>query len=281
MQADKNPDYLRSVADALTAFQGLFEQFMGLHVENKEIARGVAPAVYPRDGVTPEEIAKVRAEVARAAGRASEAVPLTHSYMLVQGVGKIDPIAAWQAITEPKPVVEPDNVLGICDQALGRLDALIAKAEAEAPPAVGLEAMHPPWCGPPQVRCWSDGHYRQAVTAAAESLVALLSTRTVRNDLDATASWQEAFSNKEPLPGKPRLRWPGDQADLNVKTMTDGLRQFAPGLQMTIRNTATHTTDALDPQAAMERLAALSLLTRWVSACQLIQAPEDTSDKAG
>jgi hypothetical protein len=51
--------------------------------------------------------------------------------------------------------------------------------------------------------------------------------------------------------------------------MNDGLRQLAPGVHMTIRNPATHSTDELGEQEALERLAVLSLLARWVDDCRL------------
>jgi hypothetical protein len=37
--------------------------------------------------------------------------------------------------------------------------------------------------------------------------------------------------------------------------MSDGLRQYAPGLQMTIRNLMLHASDELDEQPDLERLA--------------------------
>jgi hypothetical protein len=42
-----------------------------------------------------------------------------------------------------KPLLEPDDVLAACDSTLGRIDGLILKAEAEAPPTIGAAAMHP------------------------------------------------------------------------------------------------------------------------------------------
>ena len=36
---------------------------------------------------------------------------------------------------------------------------------------------------------------------------------------------------------------------------------------MTIRNTSAHGTDGMAAQDALERLAALSLLARWVDGC--------------
>ena len=107
-------------------------------------------------------------------------------------------------------------------------------------------------------------------------MIGLVKARTGRNDVPDTSQWQQAFSKDDPEPGKPRLRWPGNQTDQTVKSMNDGLRQFAPGAQMTIRNPATHGPGELTQQEAVERLSVLSLLARWVDQCDLIEAP-DTS----
>jgi hypothetical protein len=37
----------------------------------------------------------------------------------------------------PKPLLEPANIFGACEQTLGRLESMIRKAEAEAPAGVG------------------------------------------------------------------------------------------------------------------------------------------------
>ncbi|WP_160145456.1 TIGR02391 family protein [Arthrobacter sp. SLBN-53] len=97
---------------------------------------------------------------------------------------------------------------------------------------------------------------------------------TDRRDIDDTSQWQQAFSKDDPEPGKPRRRWPGDQTDKTVVSTNNGLRQFAPGAQMTIRNPATHGTGEMTPQGAIERLSVLSLLARWVDECNLIEAPD-------
>lgn len=52
--------------------------------------------------------------------------------------------------------------------------------------------------------------------------------------------------------------------------MNDGLRLFAPGVQLTIRNPATHVLSDLSEQEATEQLATLSMLARWVDECQLL-----------
>lgn len=277
MKAADNPEYLRATADAVTEFRDAFNALLKQYVVNEFMARGIAPAVLLRDDADPEQLRELRARVSRAAGRAAAAPSLTGVYIDVQGAGRVDPIAAWESMTMPKPLLEASNVLDAIEQILGRLDALILKAQAEAPPTIGAEAMHPLVWGAAR-RLWRDRHYRAAVAAAADTLVASVKTTTGRHDVPETALWQQTFSEKAPVagqpgqpgqPAQPRLRWPGSPTDRDVKTMNDGLRQFAPGMQMTIRNPAAHSLDELTEQEALERLAALSLLARWVDECDL------------
>jgi hypothetical protein len=273
VEADKNPDYLRAVAISVAEFRDAFQEFMKLHVFNDWTARGVAPAVFPLEGVEADKIAAATAVVDESAGRAASAPRLTGVNLNVQGAGVIDPIAAWHTITKPKPVLEPDDIMSTCNQMTGRLEELIRRAQAEAPPQIGAEAMHPLIWGAAS-RLWQDGHFREAVASAAETLIMHVKSRTRRNDVPETALWQESFSDKPPEPGRPRLRWPGDPTNRDVKSMNDGLRKFAPGVQMTIRNNAVHNTHEMSEQHALERLATLSLLARWIDECELIE-PHD------
>ena len=269
VEAHKNPECLRQTANAVETFREALVRFLAFHVVNEHLARGIAPAVFRRDDVDDAEIDAATHDVDLAAGRAGAAPGLTGCMIAVQGAGVIDPIAAWHTITKPKPLLEPDDILSACGQMIGRLEQLVLKAEAEAPPRVGAEAMHPLVWGAAQ-RLWRDHHFRHAVAAAAEALIAQVKSRTERNDVPETALWQETFSERDPVPGKPRLRWPGDPADRAVKNMNDGLRLFAAGVQMTIRNTATHPAADLSEQEALERLATLSLLARWLDECELV-----------
>lgn len=85
-------------------FRNAFRSFMELHAVNDSLARGIAPAVFPRDDANPAHIEKAAAEVDLASGRASAAVALTNCAIAVQGLGVIDPIAAWSSIRKPRPV---------------------------------------------------------------------------------------------------------------------------------------------------------------------------------
>lgn len=93
-----------------------------------------------------------------------------------------------------------------------------------------------------------------------------------RGDAPDTSLWQQAFSKDAPQAGKARLRWPGLSDELDVKTMNEGLRQFAPGANMVIRNPATHVDGDMSTQHALERLATLSLLARLVDGCDIESA---------
>lgn len=276
MNLNENPDYLRSLIEATEIFKSKFDAFMELQVETKDsgMGRGLIPAVFPRDKADPAEVARRRSEVDQAAGAAAHVTVLTGTKIGVAGFGEIDPIAAWSTIADPKPLMEPAHVRTAADTAIGRLRALIARAEVDATPQVGIEAMHPLVWGVAR-KLWNDGHYRQAVAAAAEGLVTQLKARTGRNDVTETSLWQQAFSAEPPASGRPRLRWPGPQEDRDVKTMNDGLRSFAPGVQQTIRNPAAHGTGEMAPQEALERLATLSLLARWVETCDLLKNDDE------
>ncbi|TXN30097.1 TIGR02391 family protein [Lacisediminihabitans profunda] len=273
MNLNRNPDYLRSLINAVEQFKTALAEFLELQVETKDagFGRGLLPAVVPRDDADPADVATRRSAVDQAAGAAANATLLTGIKIGVAGIGEIDPIAAWSTIADPKPLLEPPNVISAADSTIGRLQALISQAEAAAPPTTGVEAMHPLVWGAAR-KLWLDEHFQQAVAAAAEAVVGQVKALTRRNDIAETALWQEAFSNAEPTPGKPRLRWPGEPNDRAVKTMNDGLRQFAPGVQMTIRNSAAHGEQEMEPQDALERLATLSLLARWMERCDLVTA---------
>lgn len=263
-----NPEYLRATTQAVREFQDAFADFLALH-ETMTVARGVAPAVVPSDGVDPVELNAARQKVDVASGRASDAPRLTSVFYDVQGVARpVDPIAAWHSVTTPKPVLEPDDILSACGRMIGVLEQMTSRAEALAAPVVEVEALHPLIWGAAR-GLWNDGHYRSAVATAAETLVTQVKTRVNRNDVPETSLWQETFSDRAPEPGRPRLRWPGDPTHRDVQSMNAGLRQLAPGMQMTIRNAAAHGVGAMSRQEALERLAALSLLARWVEGCDV------------
>jgi hypothetical protein len=84
----------------------------------------------------------------------------------------------------------------------GSLEDRAAHAAADAPPTVDVAQMHPAVWGQ-AARLWRDGHYRQAVSAAADAVVQLAKSRTGRYDIPDTSQWQQAFSKDDLQPGNP------------------------------------------------------------------------------
>jgi hypothetical protein len=207
--ADRNPTYLRDLIGHVAEFRAAFVSFLELHTPTYK-GPGVAyiPAVSPLPDVDEVELQARRERVSTAAGRARNAPALTGVQFGVVGHGQanvVDPIAAWNTVTQPKPMLQPVNIIDACDQMIGSLEDMAARAEAELPPTVDVAAMHPAVWGQ-AARLWRDGHYRQAVSAAADGVVQLVKARTGRTDVEDTPLWQQVFSKDDPEPGKPRLR---------------------------------------------------------------------------
>lgn len=116
---------------------------------------------------------------------------------------------------------------------------------------------------------WETQHYREALQTAATSDNARLQDLAGRRDVSDYKLIAELFSEKDPEPRKPRLRWPGTSTDEEFKSMQAGLRSFGVGIFQCIRNPVTHDLTELTEQAAFERLAAMSLLCRWIEQCDL------------
>lgn len=278
MDPKRNVEYLSYLSEHLAEFAERFKEFMTLHEENLGFARGMMPAVFAKEKASKTKIAGLTKELNRLAGTLMDLSQVTDVRYGVQGSGVIDPFVNWATITQPKPLLEASNVLGACNQAAGRIESLLARAKALAAPSLDPLGFHPLVWSAAQ-RLWNDGHAREAVRAAAETASFNMKQLTGRSDADDTSLWQQAFSDKPAEPGKPRLRWRGDPTDLNVKNMNAGLRQFAPGVQMTIRNPATHVTEEVEEQEALERLAVLSVLMRFLDGCDLVETPRDTDGK--
>lgn len=136
-------------------------------------------------------------------------------------------------------------------------------------PAMSADSLHPVvWDA--AAKLWNDGHYSSAVQRAATFLNAHVQDRLDRRDVSDSALMAQAFSVQPPEPDKPRLRWPGEDSDLTVKAMRAGLLQFSQGCFMAIRNPASHSTAELATQEALEQLATLSMLARWIDACEVV-----------
>lgn len=170
-------------------------------------------------------------------------------------------------------MVEIQTGVDLARRALGHL-AHAAETnqhiEGTSAPTMPADSLHPlVWDA--AAKLWNGKHYSAAVQRAATFLNAHVQDLTGRRDLSDSALMLQAFSPNAPEGGKPRLRWPGEDSDLTVKAMRIGILQFAQGCFAAIRNPATHGTAEMHPQEALEQLAILSALARWIDQCDLLE----------
>lgn len=122
---------------------------------------------------------------------------------------------------------------------------------------------------------WATGHRHEAVLAAAKAVNSMLQSKLGRRDVSETKLAQEAFSKDAPKPGQPRLRFPQIDDGQTRESMRQGAMAFAAGCFQAIRNPVGHLPNEqneLTEQETLERLAALSLLARWIDEAAVEQA---------
>lgn len=122
---------------------------------------------------------------------------------------------------------------------------------------------------------WSTGHRHEAVLAAAKAVNSQLQTKLGRRDVSDVRLIREAFSDKDPEPGRPRLQFPEIEDEQTRESMRQGAMNFGSGCFQGIRNPLGHLLNEeveLSEQEALERLAALSLLARWIDQATLVEA---------
>lgn len=140
-------------------------------------------------------------------------------------------------------------------------------------PSMPADDLHPViWNAASEL--WRIEHYRAAVASAATFLNAYIQVKSTRVDLSDKNLMSQVFSASEAAHDQPRLRWNGPGTAQTKNSMLQGLMAYAQGVSMTIRNPAAHETDERPRQTALEQLAALSLLARWVDDCELDKGPE-------
>ena len=148
----------------------------------------------------------------------------------------------------------------------------VDKGERPDPTALKVADMHP-WVAAPAVPLYEDRHWFAAVTAAADNVRAqwkkALGSET--DDLPST------FSPKDPKEGRPRMRFvrysrnSDEQRWVNAH---EGAMHFARGCMMRIRNLYKYQArdQKVSPSLALETLAALSLLSRWIEDAEVRSA---------
>lgn len=81
-----------------------------------------------------------------------------------------------------------------------------------------------------------------------------------------------------PALGIPRLRWPGADNDKTTKSMREGLIGLAKGLNLVVRNVATHTRKEVTEQEGIEQLGSYSHLARLLDQCAVERHANDSAE---
>jgi len=145
---------------------------------------------------------------------------------------------------------------------------------AAAGPQLAASQLHP-WVWNAAVDLWDDGHYREAVQRAATSIEE--HTRLILDLASPSAAdlYMTAFKT-DANRGERRLRFrdlqektTDGQTTANWRSAHDGAAHFGRGCAQAIRNLASHRTDDLEEQVALEYLASLSVLARWIDTAQV------------
>jgi hypothetical protein len=277
---------LKRLLAVVKRFEEVFGRWMETQEESDHVqSRGLFPTVWPKDGQDQATIRRLELDVAEAAGAAARAVTVTGAQIAVAGVGVLDPIENWSLMSAPKALFTPQEVRTTAARVRGRLSTMISEAEAageSATPGFAPSELHEViWTA--AAAHWTTHQYRVAVREASEALTVHWKERLGRNDVTDTSFWQQTLSAGEPDAGKPKLAWPGPAEDQTVKSMRGGLaplagalNNLATGLNLTVRNVATHTRDELTEQEGMERLAAYSYFARLLDQCEIRRSPEET-----
>lgn len=131
-------------------------------------------------------------------------------------------------------------------------------------PEISVADLHP-WIWSGARSLWQSGHFVQAVRDAVTKLNAETQNKVGRRDISETDLFKQSFSLDEAKAGKSRLRrMPPEDSD-TYRSVQRGAMAFAEGVFAGIRNPLSHETDQeLTEQVALEYLAALSVLARWV-----------------
>ncbi len=114
---------------------------------------------------------------------------------------------------------------------------------------------------------WTLGQRHEAVLAAAKAVNSQLQAKLFRRDVSESDLVKQAFSDKAPEQGKPRLRYNTIADEKTRDSVRVGVMEFGSGCFRAIRNPLGHLPNdeiEMSEQESLERLAALSLLARFI-----------------
>ncbi|HEY0891260.1 MAG TPA: TIGR02391 family protein [Nocardioides sp.] len=139
-------------------------------------------------------------------------------------------------------------------------------------PRIAAASLHP-WVWTAAREVWANGHHREAVANAATMVESNFRSKLGRFDISGASLARQAFSLSPASAAQPRLRLvdgPDAPEDQRWKSAHQGAMDFGAGVFEGIRNWAAHVVEDADEQVALEYLAALSVLARWVDGARSV-----------
>lgn len=172
----------------------------------------------------------------------------------------------WRQVVRPRVL----RAIGIHE--LGEEARLRMKPDS---PDLAADQFHP-WVWEAASPLWRAESKQEAVLAACRSVNARMQQKGRRRDTSEAALCREFFSPADPAPGRPRLRVRGyTPGDPTWRSRQQGAMEFGAGCFEAIRNPAAHEHGlVLTEQVALEQLAALSLLARWIDEAEVETAAQ-------
>ena len=143
-------------------------------------------------------------------------------------------------------------------------------------PALSAHAMHPIVWDAAKAQ-WQLDNHAEAVGAVARAVNSMLAKRLGRRDVSESDLVRQAFTDKPPESGKPRLRFPEIEDKQTRQSVQRGVMEFGAGCFAAIRNPLAHLPDSeidISEQDALESLAAFSWFARRIEAATLEKATD-------
>lgn len=172
-----------------------------------------------------------------------------------------------------------DWIMDVKDEAeelIGTIDMMTKYQQILGPegPASATRGLHP-WIWDVAMNLWENGHYKQAVEQAWNNLVQHTQQKT---GLDSSGKnlYSDLFKCR-PDNGPLLVFSNFKKGTQDWTSAHQGAHHYGMGCALRIRNLTAHTTDELDEQKALEYLAALSVLARWVAEATVLHNPPDGS----
>jgi len=208
----------------------------------------------------------------RPVGQPTELIAKAHSIETI--LDRVIPV--WRAAEEPDESGRWQQHRRAAIRAIAELEEASQLREmlGDDAPSINANQLHP-WVWEGARSMWRSRHYRQGVVDGLKRVNAEAQSKTDRHDVSEATLFTQLFSTDAPKAGAPRLRLMDDDGSDTFKNVHRGARALAEGLFAGIRNVVSHTvaeTEA-DEQRALEQLAAVSVLARWVADAEVVTVP--------